>query len=258
MIYLQACLLSIVTISRNDYAGLYKTLESVHQQDYPHIEHIIVDGDSSDGTKELLATYTHSKIYTHCSEPDHGISHAFNKGLEKSKGQLIFFLNSGDVLASETVISEVVKSYLDNRWQCAEGITITFSYSGEEILYVPPKLPSWFLHYLMFLPHQGFFCETDLHKQFKFDESIKATMDYDLFVRMLKGIDIFYLPVVISQREPGGVSSQTNLRLNELGEIRRKNVRHIIDRVAVSLIDMLTQIKSTLKIDSPFARKWKS
>ena len=251
------CLLSVVTIAKNDRPGLYKTLESVHKQDYQHIEHVVIDGDSSDGTEELLSTYVHSKTYTYYSEPDNGISDAFNKGLERSNGHLIFFLNSGDIFASETIISEVVKSYLDNKWKCAEGITITSSYSEQEILYVPPQLPSRFLHYFMFLPHQGFFCETALHKQFRFDESIKSSMDYELFIRMLKDVEIFYLPLIISKREPGGVSSQSRLRLDEYAEIRRKYAQSILDKAIVRLIDTLTGVKDSLKIDSPFARKQK-
>jgi putative colanic acid biosynthesis glycosyltransferase len=249
------CILSIVTISKNDRHGLQETLESVCQQDYPDIEHIVVDGDSDDGTKELLSAYVHSKTYTYCSEPDRGISSAFNKGLERSNGHLIFFLNAGDVFVSSQVVSTVIRSHLEHQWQCAEGITLTAGYSGEEILYAPPKLPSWCLRYLMFLPHQGFFCETALHKSFRFDESLKVTMDYDLFIRMLKGVEIFYLPFAIAKREPGGISSRPELRLSELSHIRRKYAHSILDQWIIRCIDTLTQIKASLKIDSPFARK---
>jgi putative colanic acid biosynthesis glycosyltransferase len=252
------CLLSIITISKNDCQGLLKTLGSVQNQDYPQIEHIVIDGDSKDGTKELLRNYVLSKTFTYCSEPDSGISGAFNKGLDRSKGHLIFFLNSGDVFASETVISEVIKSYLDNKWKCAEGITISSSYTREEIVYIPPKLSSSFLHYFMFLPHQGFFCETALHKHFRFDESIKSSMDYDLFIRMLKDVEIFYLSLIISKREPGGISSQSKLRLSEYAEIRRKYAHSILDKVIVRLVDVITLVKDSLKIDSPFARKCKA
>jgi putative colanic acid biosynthesis glycosyltransferase len=249
------CVLSVVTISRNDRQGLEETLASVCQQDYPYIEHIVVDGDSDDGSKELLSSYAHSKTYTYRSEPDRGISDAFNKGLERSNGHLIFFLNAGDVFVSSQVVSTVIRSYLEHRWQCAEGMTLTSSYSGQEILYAPPKLPSWCLRYLMFLPHQGFFCETALHKPFRFDESIKVTMDYDLFIRMLKGIEIFYLPFAIAKREPGGISSRSDLRTRELATIRRQYARSILDQWIIRFIDFLTWVKAALKVDSPFARK---
>ncbi|MHC5916375.1 MAG: glycosyltransferase, partial [Nostoc sp.] len=166
--------ISIVTISRNNIQGLFKTLESVKAQDYEYIEHIIIDGGSNDGTKELLYSYQHTKIFSYISELDDGISSAFNKGIDRSNGDLIFFLNAGDVFVSNTIVSEVVKSYLTHKWKCGVGGRISSNYAEEEVLYYPPKLTSNFLKYFMFLPHQGFFCETSLHRNYKFDESIKT------------------------------------------------------------------------------------
>lgn len=247
------CLVSIVTISKNCSEGLYKTLESVKDQDYKEIEHIIIDGDSNDGTQELLESYLHSKIYLYCSEADSGISNAFNKGLDKSSGDLIFFLNAGDLLLSNTVISEVVKSYLQDKWQCAIGITIATSFTGQTIFYRPPQLSSKFLKYFMFLPHQGFFCETSLHKNYKYDESIKISMDYELFIRMLKNIEIFYLPLIVSIREPGGVSSQTKKRIIEHSAIRLKYAEKIHEKIVIKIVNALIMLKGNFKIESPFA-----
>ena len=214
------CQVSIVTISKNNYQGLQKTLQLVKEQDYKIIEHIVIDGDSSDGSKELLESYTHSKKYVYFSELDNGISSAFNKGLDRSNGDLIFFLNAGDLLVSNTIVSEVVKSYLTHKWKCGVGGRISSNYAEEEVLYYPPKLTSNFLKYFMFLPHQCLFCETSLHRNYKFDESIKTSMDYELFLRMLKDIEIFYLPFVISKCQPGGVSSQSRKRVIEQSRIR--------------------------------------
>lgn len=249
------CLVSIVTISKNYAKGLYRTLESVKEQDYEKIEHIIIDGDSHDETKELLESYSHSKVYIYSSEPDSGISSAFNKGLDKSNGNLIFFLNAGDVLLSNTVISQVVQSYLQHQWKCAIGITIATSITGETVFYRPPQLSSKFLKYFMFLPHQGFFCETSLHKNYRYDESIKTSMDYELFIRMLKNVEIFYLPFVISIREPGGISSQTNKRISEHSFIRMKYAQTIHEKVIVIIINALIRLKANFRIDSPFAAK---
>jgi putative colanic acid biosynthesis glycosyltransferase len=254
-VFMENCLLSIVTISKNNRQELYQTLESVHQQDYQNIEHIIVDGDSGDGTKELLSTYIHSKTYTYSSEPDSSISSAFNKGLERSQGHLICFLNSGDVFASDTVVSEVIKSYLENKWKCAIGVIIATSFAGETILYRPPQLSSKFLKYFMFLPHQGFFCETSLHKDYRYDESIKTSMDYELFLRMLKDIEIFYLPFVISKCQPGGISSQSRKRVLEQSAIRLKHANRIHEKFLISILNTLIMLKSDLRIDSPFALK---
>jgi putative colanic acid biosynthesis glycosyltransferase len=249
------CLISVITISRNHCNSLRKTLDSVNNQDYQDIEHIIIDGDSIDKSKELLSSYSHSKVYKFSSEADTGISNAFNKGLDQSTGDLIFFLNSGDVFFSNTVISEVVESYLVHKWEFAVGITATAKLTGEPIYYQPPQLSSKYLKYFMFLPHQGVFCETSLHKNYRYDESIKISMDYELFLRMLKDVSIFYLPIVISDREPGGVSSQTSKRIAEQSQIRVQYANGLLEKGIVRIINSLILIKSYLKIESPFGTK---
>ncbi|MBO3461943.1 glycosyltransferase [Aetokthonos hydrillicola Thurmond2011] len=75
-----------MTISKNNYQGLQKTLQSVKEQDSKIIEHIVIDGESDDGSKELLKSYTHCKKYVYFSEVDNGISSAFNKGLDRING----------------------------------------------------------------------------------------------------------------------------------------------------------------------------
>lgn len=249
------CIITIVTISKNHCQGLSNTLDSVNNQDYPDIEHIIIDGNSDDGSQELLDSYSHSKVYAYCSESDDGISSAFNKGLEKSNGDLIFFLNSGDVLTSNTIISEVVDSYLTHRWKCAVGSTITTNFKGEPVYYHPPQLSSRFLKYFMFLPHQGFFCETSIHKSYRYNESIKTSMDYEVFLRMLPNINIFYLPMAISNREVGGVSSQDERRILEQSQIRLQHATSFDERAIVRVLNLLISLKSYLKISSPFAAK---
>ncbi len=251
------CLISVVTITKDHINGLAQTLTSVQEQDYQNIEHLVIDGNSTDGSKELLNTYVHSKHYVYYSEPDNGIASAFNKGIARSTGHLIFFLNSGDVFFSNSVISEVVASYQQNHWKCAQGGVVAPSHSTPEVLYMPPKLSSHFLHYFMFLPHQGFFCETSLHKKHQFDESLKTSMDYDLFLKMLPGLDIFYLPFVIAKREPGGVSSNWQLRVSEHAQIRLKYAATGVDKAIASWINALVYLKNYLKIGSPFSRKWK-
>jgi putative colanic acid biosynthesis glycosyltransferase len=249
------CLVSIVTISKNNLSGLYKTLNSVKEQDYVTIEHIVIDGNSNDGTKELLETYSHSKTFIYSSEPDTGISNAFNKGLDKSNGNLIFFLNSGDIFYSKNVIHEVVKSYLQDKWKCGVGSTVSSNYKGNEVFYNPPQLKSNFLKYFMFLPHQGIFCETSLHKKYKFNEQIKISMDYEVFIRMLPNIQIFYLPIVVSKCEPNGVASNSKKRIAEQSIIRAKHAKNIYEMIIVSIVNFVITLKDMLKINSPFTQK---
>jgi glycosyltransferase involved in cell wall biosynthesis len=101
-------ILSVISICYNNLNGLKKTLESF--KNHPHlkdIEFVIIDGNSTDGTKDFLKTQTLTQNYL--SEPDKGIYNAMNKGLWRSKGQYIWFLNSGDYAYSPEIISEIIE-----------------------------------------------------------------------------------------------------------------------------------------------------
>ena len=100
---------SIITITYNSAATLPRTLESVLHQTYPDIEHILVDGASSDGTRELIETYAAQHQNARCiSEPDEGIYHAINKGIRMATGDIIGLLHSDDVLYSPDSIGQIV------------------------------------------------------------------------------------------------------------------------------------------------------
>jgi glycosyltransferase involved in cell wall biosynthesis len=99
--------LSIITINYNDVLGLKRTLESVTGQIYSNFEYIVINGGSTDGSKELLEKYT-DKISYWVSEPDQGIYHAMNKGIEKASGEYLLFMNSGDLFYNSGILKEVV------------------------------------------------------------------------------------------------------------------------------------------------------
>lgn len=98
--------LSIITVNLNNAKGLCKTVESVVNQTFTDYEYIIIDGGSADGSVEVIKEYA-NKITYWVSEPDKGIYSAMNKGILRSKGEYIQFLNSGDLLVNETILSKV-------------------------------------------------------------------------------------------------------------------------------------------------------
>lgn len=100
---------SIVTISLNKKAGLEKTITSVRAQTYPDIEHIIVDGQSTDGTDELLRRLTPK--YNVVKQPPKGVYAAINAGLNAASGDIIALLHAGDVYADNHVVADVVKNF---------------------------------------------------------------------------------------------------------------------------------------------------
>ena len=99
--------LSIITINFNNRNGLEKTIESVTSQTCKDFEWIIIDGGSTDGSRELVEKKQKYITYW-CSEPDSGIYNAMNKGIKKAKGDYCFFLNSGDRLHDKDVMMNVL------------------------------------------------------------------------------------------------------------------------------------------------------
>lgn len=98
---------SIITVCFNSGTLIERTLQSVVSQDYPNIEYIIIDGGSTDETLSIINKFQ-SNISTIISEKDNGIYDAMNKGLANSTGEFVYFLNSGDYLSQDVVISEII------------------------------------------------------------------------------------------------------------------------------------------------------
>lgn len=103
--------ISVITVCYNALPHLKTTLQSVVEQSYPHIEYIVVDGGSSDGTPQFLANAQQKgQVSQYLSEPDGGIYNAMNKGLALASGDYVCFLNAGDTLHSPTTLSELFGS----------------------------------------------------------------------------------------------------------------------------------------------------
>jgi glycosyltransferase involved in cell wall biosynthesis len=98
--------ISIITINFNDVNGLEKTIVSILNQSFSDFEYVIIDGNSTDGSKEVILNYQHKLTYW-VSEPDHGIYDAMNKGIKAAKGEYLLFMNSGDVLVNDATILNV-------------------------------------------------------------------------------------------------------------------------------------------------------
>ena len=94
-------LISVITVCFNAAEYIEQTITSVMAQTYPHLEYIIIDGGSRDGTVEIIRKYESRLAYWH-SQPDRGIAHAFNLGLAQARGEWIVCLNADDILLTPT------------------------------------------------------------------------------------------------------------------------------------------------------------
>jgi glycosyltransferase len=203
--------LSIVTATYNSGLTVRDTLHSIQQQDYPDIEHIIVDGASGDKTLDIVNEFGHvSKII---SERDKGIYDAMNKGISAATGDVIGILNSDDVYAGPNVISAVAKAFSDP--------DIKTSYA--DLQYVHPEdlnkvVRTWRsgnfsrrnFYYGWMPPHPTFFVRREIYEKVGlFNIGLRSASDYEMMLRILVKHEIpaFYIRGVMVKMRSGGMSN---------------------------------------------------
>lgn len=212
--------ITIVTICYNVVKDLEKTIESVKKQSYSNLEYIIIDGGSTDGTKELL--YKNSDVITkYISEPDKGIYDAMNKGIALSSGDWVSFMNAGDEFADEDVLKRVFdgKKYEKNVKVLYGDIMLYFQGQG----YVRRDYSKYTQKEIaIMICHQSSFIEGDIIRRLKYDINYKIASDINTFYKIYKEGWLFhYLNMDIAKFEAvGGVSSKKMIALSsEIYEI---------------------------------------
>ena len=204
---------SIITVVRNAVETIQDTISSVASQNYNNIEHIIIDGASTDGTLEVIRQHQ-DKLSCVLSEPDRGIYDAMNKGIKVAHGDFLGFLNSDDIYANDKVISKIVGIMKKQKVDAVYG----------DLVYVSPNNlqrvlrhynSGWFNSNMIakgYMPaHPTLFLSNRVYKQYgyyKIDYSIAA--DFEFVARVFgKGdISYYYLPEVMVKMRQGGVSTK--------------------------------------------------
>lgn len=204
---------SIITATYNSAATVADTLASVQRQTYANIEHIIVDGKSTDNTLDVVKQAGHNGVVV--SESDKGIYDAMNKGIKLTHGDIVGILNSDDFFAHENVIEEVVKLFKDEKCDAVYG----------DLIFVHPDNPKKILRKWiaggynknLFLkgwmpPHPTFFIRRELYNSYgTFNIGLKSSADYELLLRMMymHKINVAYLPDVLVHMRSGGQSTKS-------------------------------------------------
>ncbi len=216
----------IVTIARNSDSVILKTLESVSSQTYEYINHIIVDGESTDKTLQVIQNFSHKKKIAIHSQAPLGISNAFNTGLSKSCGELVIFLNSGDRLVSNNIVQQILDSYQAKNWLWAVGETISVSRRGYLKRHVRQhsKWEQKLFWYRNPVCHQSTIFSHKLIEQVGlYNEQLSLEMDYDFNIRCSLVADPFLLYLPISYYDTCGVSSRRVFQSYFMqSEIRKK------------------------------------
>lgn len=217
--------LSIITINYNNAEGLKKTLASVASQTYSNIEHIIVDGASTDGSVDVIKEYenqlniTHSTIHLlWSSEPDNGIYNAMNRGIRKATGEYVQILNSGDLLAAPDV-TERMMAVLQMKGDGVEllyGNMVKYDYQNSRTLGKSTEVEySLRQYYTSTMNHDCCYIRRDLFETYGlYDESLKIVSDWKWFLQAigLGKVKPIYVDVDVTIFDASGIS-ETNLAL---------------------------------------------
>jgi glycosyltransferase involved in cell wall biosynthesis len=205
---------SIITVSYNSSRTISDTINSVLNQTYQNIQYIVIDGSSTDGTIEIIKSFS-NRISKFVSEPDKGIYDAINKGIKLATGDIIGILNSDDFFYDDFVVEKIVNAFIESDTDTVIG----------DVQFVDPKKTSRVVRYYSskkfnplkfkygFMPaHPSFYAKRGLFEKlgyYKTDYKIAA--DYELLIRFLyiNKIKYRYLEMPFVSMRTGGVSNNS-------------------------------------------------
>lgn len=213
MIGVKKPLISVITVVYNNVNGIKETIKSVISQSYKNIEFIVIDGNSSDGTIEVINNYS-DNIDKLISDPDKGIYDAMNKGIDLASGDYIIFMNSGDVFFNNNVLSVIFHDREDS--DVIYGNTCQDFGSYKRILKAARPSDNEPMPFC----HQSVFVKSVILKKYKFNLLYKICSDRDLFIRIFnQNVKYKYFDIVISEIEAFGTSNEN--RIATLKEMKK-------------------------------------
>lgn len=223
--------LSIITVSYNDIAGLRRTRDSIRSQTFRDFEWIVVDGGSTDGSKDFLSELQAETAWC-CSERDSGIFNAMNKGIGHAEGEYTLFLNSGDTLYAPDTLKQVF-----GRMPSAD---IVYGDWTEALPRHPakrrhsPEKVNCYTFSVRPLCHQTAFVRTCLLKQSPYDESYRICADWAKWIELSKrGCTFEHVPVTVCHFVLGGLSYRS------VKERRREQERLLRESYPEDLAEVL-------------------
>lgn len=213
--------ISVITVCKNAQNSIEKTIKSVLNQKYKNVEYIILDGNSSDNTIDIIKKYSKKNRIKFVSEEDDGIYYAMNKGIDLCSGSYVIYMNSGDCFYNNKVLGEInfegrPDAIYGNVVRHYENSIVYERYAGRHTLFpmiLLGRMPS----------HQSILMKRELLQKYRFDESYRICADYDLLLRCMRAKKkIRYIDMFISRVEcVKGISSQ----IDNIDEMRKEDDR---------------------------------
>jgi putative colanic acid biosynthesis glycosyltransferase WcaE len=237
---------SIITVHYNELESLVRTVNSVSTQTFRNFEHVVIDGDSGDGTKKFLAGAPRSQNFKYISKPDRGLYHAMNKGIDLATGKYLIFLNAGDSFSTSSTLSKVNDCLVgQGDVSLIYGATIERTQKDGDH-FKRAKTPSSIWYGIPTRHQSMFFCANYL-KDLKYIEWMKIAADQAFvyqFISQTPSDSYIVVDFSIAIFEQGGVSSRNELQtVRELWHIRR----HVM-RMSVPFSVVLTGYQSAVRL----------
>ena len=246
---------SIITAVLNGCNTIGDTLESILGQLYKNVEHVIIDGGSTDQTLDILKKYK-NRTARIISEPDRGIYDALNKGIHLSSGDIIGILNGDDFYAHDQVLNRVVDVFENQKVDsCYGDLQYVNRDNTSKIIrqwrssgYKPGQF-----NYGWMPPHPTFFVKKDIYEKFGyFNTNFKIAADYELMLRFLEKfrISTHYIPEVLIKMRVGGVSNKNlrNMFLKSREDCKAWKVNDLKGRFYTVLLKNLSKIPQFLTL----------
>ena len=215
---------TIITCTYNAETVLERTLESVKEQSYPHIEHLIIDGNSKDGTMTMVDDYIaeceesqSQHVVKAISERDNGLYDAMNKGIKMAAGDYLIFLNAGDKLREPGTLEAVVASINEPK----EAVGVIYGdtdivddeghFLHKRRLSPPEKLTWKSFKEGMVVCHQSFYARADIAKSNLYSMEYRISADVDWCIRIMKeaderGLKLHNSHLILTSYLDGGMS----------------------------------------------------
>lgn len=233
---------SIITPSLNQGEFLLATLQSVAAQDYPHVEHIVLDGGSTDDSVDLLRTWAANHPLRWSSSPDSGQSSAISRGVEMATGGVVAWLNSDDIYLDSSVISDIMECF-EGGALAVTGAGWYISATGQRLRHIPvytDRLDYRTLRHVDWILQPATFFRRDVFLNYGLDTTLTYAFDWDLFIRMSRHIEFTAIDRDVAgyRLHPSGktVSGAGRRKRELLAVTRRYNGRFTARYVLLSLL----------------------
>lgn len=212
--------LSVITVNYNNFEGLKKTAESILSQTWRDFEWIIIDGGSIDGSREYIVNLNEklnqkgwNPISYWCSEPDKGVYNAMNKGIAKTRGDYLNFMNSGDIFYESKTLEMVFENEHNSDVVFGDWKRVWTDKDDIKSFPYPVEIYSFYKENIC---HQAMFIKREYHLLNLYDESYQLIADYKNWgIAAMKGATFERLNIIICSVTMDGISSQG-------GELRRR------------------------------------